>query len=62
MSRIPPLSRLSLLAAALALSACGQKEETPSPAATPEVAQTSVCGKVTVCQHELAVGRGTGPH
>ena len=45
---ITPSVRLSLLATVLALNACGQKEETPPPAAAPEVAQTPVCGKVTV--------------
>ena len=49
MSRNTPSPHLSLaaLAAALALSACGQKAEEPA-AAAPAAAAPQVCGKVTV--------------
>lgn len=50
MSRIPSITQLSLVAAAvLALSACSKKEETPpAAAAAPEPAVAQACGKVTV--------------
>ncbi|MCB2016727.1 MAG: hypothetical protein KDF54_04355, partial [Hydrogenophaga sp.] len=43
------LSLAAALTAALALSACGKKEEAPAaPAAAPEAAAPQACGKVTV--------------
>ena len=47
MNNFPKLS-LTLLAAVIALAACGKKEEPAAPAAAVESAAAQACGKVTV--------------